>query len=125
MSFGSVLLSGRSGLRASQTAMSVVSQNIANANTTGYVRTEVELAPRTQYGPGAGVDVTCVRRAADCFLATAGYIAGAAHGAATARADLLARAQSSFGDPASDTSMFAMLDDFWSSLTELGVDPSS
>src|SRR5262249_2798839 len=63
--------------------------------------------------------------AADRFLATAGYIAGAAHGAAAARADILARAQSSFGDPASDTSMFAMLDGFWSSLTELGVDPAS
>lgn len=125
MSFGSVLLAGLSGLRASQTAMSVVSQNIANANTPGYVRTEVDLAPRTQMGPGAGVDVAAVKRAADRFLATAGYIAGAAYGSAAARADLLARAQSSFGDPASDTSMFAMLDGFWSSLTELGVDPAS
>ena len=120
-----VLLSGLSGLRAAQTSMGVTSNNIANANTPGYVRTEVSTAPRTQLGAGAGVEVTAIRRAADRFLATASYIATAARGAASVRADLLARAQSNFGDPASDTSMFATLDEFWSALTELGVDPSS
>ena len=120
-----VLLSGLSGLRAAQTSLGVASNNIANANTPGYVRTEVSVGPRTQLGAGAGVEVTAVRRAADRFLATASYIATAAHGAASVRADLLARAQSHFGDPASDTSLFATLDEFWSALTELGVDPSS
>jgi len=121
----SVLLSGLSGLRAAQTSMGVASNNIANANTPGYVRTEVTLAPRTQLGAGAGVDVTAIRRAADRFLATASYIASAARGSASVRADILARAQSNFGDPASSTSMFGTLDEFWSALTELGVDPSS
>lgn len=120
-----VLLSGLSGLRASQTAMGVISQNIANASTPGYVRTEVILSPRQQLGVGAGVEVSGIQRAADRFLSTASYIASAAAGSSAVRADLLARAQSSFGDPASSTSMFAMLDDFWASLTEIGVDPAS
>jgi len=120
-----ILLSGLSGLRAAQSAMGVTSNNIANANTPGYVRTDVTLAPRTQLGAGGGVEISGVRRAADRFLATAGYIATAASGAASVRANLLARAQSNFGDPASNTSMFALLDDFWSALTEIGVDPSS
>jgi flagellar hook-associated protein 1 FlgK len=121
----SVLLAGLSGLRAAQTTMGVISNNIANANTPGYVRTEVSMAPRTNLGVGGGVEVTSVRRAADRFLAAASYIATAARGAASVRADLLERAQSSFGDPASDTSMFATLDEFWAALTELGVDPAS
>ncbi len=121
----SVLLSGLSGLRAAQTAMGVTSNNIANANTPGYVRTDITLLPRTQLGVGGGVEIGGVRRAADRFLATASYIAAAARGAESVRADLLARAQSNFGDPASNTSMFALLDDFWSTLTELNVDPSS
>jgi len=121
----SVLLSGLSGLRAAQTGLGVTSNNIANANTPGYVRTTMTLAPRTQLGLGAGVEVTSIQRAADRFLATASYIANAAQGASSARADILSRAQSSFGDPAGDTSMFASLDNFWSTLTELGVDPSS
>lgn len=121
----SVLLSGLSGMRASQTAMATISQNIANANTPGYVRTEVTLSPRSDLGAGAGVEVTGIKRAADRFLATASYIAGAARGSASVRADLLSRAQANFGDPASDTSMFATLDDFWAAVTEIGVDPAS
>lgn len=124
-SITSVLLSGLSGLRAAQTGMSVLSGNIANANTPGYVRAEVTLSPLTQLGSGSGVQVESIRRAADRFLSTASYIAEAARGAAAARADILARAQANFGDPASDTSMFASLDNFWSALTEIGVDPSS
>lgn len=121
----SVLLSGLSGMRASQTAMATISQNIANANTPGYVRTQVTLAPRSDLGAGAGVEVTSIKRAADRFLATASYIAESARGSAAARGDLLSRAQANFGDPASSTSMFAMLDDFWSSMTEISVDPAS
>lgn len=121
----SVLLSGLSGLRAAQTGVATVSQNIANANTPGYVRTEMMLAPRTQIGAGAGVEITGVRRAADRFLATASFIAAGAAGSASVRADLLSRAQESFGDPSNTSSLFGMLDQYWTALTELGVDPAS
>lgn len=121
----SVMLTGLSALRASQSGLRVASQNIANANTPGYVRTELTLQPQSNLGPGAGVEVSDIHRAADRFLATASYIAEAAHGAASARADILARAQANFGDPTSNSSMFATLDQFWSALSEIGVDPSS
>lgn len=125
MSISSVLLSGLTGLRTAQTSIGVVSQNIANANTPGYVRSEVTLSPLTHLGAGAGVQVESIQRAADRFLATASFIAEGARGATAARADILARAQVSFGNPSSTTSMFALLDDFWSAATELGVDPAS
>ncbi|ANP46690.1 flagellar hook-associated protein FlgK [Candidatus Viadribacter manganicus] len=121
----SVLLSGLSGLRAAQTGVATVSQNIANANTPGYVRTEMILAPRTQIGAGAGVEITGIKRAADRFLATASYIAASAASSASARSDLLSRAQQSFGDPSDASSVFGAVDEFWSALTALGVDPSS
>lgn len=123
--FNSILLSGLSGLRASQTALGIVSRNIANANTPGYVRTEISLVPQTHYGQSSGVEVAGIRRAADRFLAAASHVAAAGQGAAAARADLLSRAQASFGDPASDTSIFAGLDEVWSAFAELGLDPSS
>ncbi len=121
----SILLTGLSGMRASQSAMRVTSQNIANANTPGYVRTDLTLQPSSNLGGGAGVEIAGIQRAADRFLATASYIAQAAQGASQARSDILARAQAAFGDPTSDTSMFATLDDFWSALTQIGVDPAS
>lgn len=125
MSISSILLTGLTGLRASQTGLQITSQNISNANTPGYVRTNVNLSPLVQVGAGGGVDVSSIKRAADRFLATASYLANGAQGASTARSDILTRAQASFGDPSSNTGMFASLDSFWSSLTELSVDPSS
>lgn len=125
MTINSVLLTGLSAMRASQQGLAITSQNIANANTPGYVRTEVNLAPRTQYGAGGGVEVSSIRRAADRFLATASYLAQGVAGASAARYDILARAQSAFGDPGSDTSVFATLDQFWSALTQISADPSS
>ncbi len=119
------LLAGLSGLRASQAGLAVASQNIANASTPGYVRAELSLAPRASVGASGGVDIAGVRRAADRFLATASFIAGAAKGAASVRADLLERVQASFGDPTGGPSLFTALDDVWSALNQLGVDPAS
>lgn len=119
------LLSGLSGLRAAQAGLSVASQNIANAATPGYVRAELSLAPVATIGTGGGVDVTGVHRAADRFLAIASQIAEGVRGAASARADLMERAQASFGDPTGGPSMFTALDGFWSSLGLIAIDPSS
>ncbi|MBI3439594.1 MAG: hypothetical protein HY054_13275 [Proteobacteria bacterium] len=109
-----VLLSGLSGLRAAQSGISSASQNITNANTPGYVRTQVILAPHTDLGAGGGVDVVGIKR-----------FAQAAQGASSARADILNRAQANFGDPASSSSMFGLLDQFWSATSQISVDPSS
>ena len=107
------LLSGLSGLRAAQAGLSVASQNIANASTPGYARAELSLAAVASVGSSSGVEVSGIRRAADRFLAVASQIAEGARGAATVRADLLDRAQASFGDPTSGPSVFTALDDFW------------
>lgn len=50
---------GGSGVRAYQTAMNIVGQNIANANTEGYVRREARLE---ELAPGAGRYVLQVNR---------------------------------------------------------------
>jgi flagellar hook-associated protein 1 FlgK len=123
-SLTAIMYSGLSGLRAAQAALGSTSQNITNANTPGYVRTEVVLTPASS-ASGGGVDVTAIRRAADRFLAAASYLATGAQSSAAARSDILNRAQASFGDPSSSTSMFGLLDQFWSSLTAISSDPSS
>lgn len=65
-----------SGLLAAQRALATTGHNIANANTPGYSRQRVELAPRTpqMYGNGAqgtGVEVTNVNRVYNNYLVTA------------------------------------------------------
>ncbi len=70
--FSSIQLAGNA-LRASQIGLQVVGQNIANANTPGYIREEVVLTPATtqQVGKllfGLGVDVEAVVQKVDKFL---------------------------------------------------------
>ena len=70
--FGSIRLASNA-LRADQIAMQVIGQNIANANTPGYIREEVELspAPTQRVGGllmGLGVQVDAVVQKIDLFL---------------------------------------------------------
>jgi len=70
--FGSIRLASNA-LRADQIALQVVGQNIANANTPGYIREEVELspAPTQRVGGllmGLGVQVDAVVQKIDLFL---------------------------------------------------------
>ncbi|MEM7101076.1 MAG: flagellar hook-associated protein FlgK [Pseudomonadota bacterium] len=62
---------GVSGLRAQQSALNIVGQNITNANTPGYTRQRVDI--QTQIGGlsaglGSGVTVGSVTRIADAFV---------------------------------------------------------
>ena len=70
--FGSIRLAANT-LRANEIALQVVGQNIANANTPGYIREEVILtpAPTQRMGKlllGLGVDVQAVVQKIDNFL---------------------------------------------------------
>ncbi len=70
--FGSIHL-GSNALRANQIAMQVVGQNIANANTPGYIREETVLAPAMSQKIGSltlglGVQVEAVVQKIDKFL---------------------------------------------------------
>ena len=82
-----------SALRANQQGLSTVSQNIANVNTEGYARQQLEL--RTSFG-GAGVDVAQVRRNFDAWSESALGEAQSQFGAASARNEALGRLESSF-----------------------------
>ena len=64
---------GSSALNSLQRAISTTGNNIANANTDGYSRQEVEFASRTpnRIGGvtlGTGVEVSSIRREYDQFL---------------------------------------------------------
>lgn len=70
--FGSIQMAGNS-LRSNEIALQVIGQNIANANTPGYIREEVDLAtaPAQRKGGlilGLGVRVRAVVQKIDLFL---------------------------------------------------------
>lgn len=98
-----------SALRANQQGLSTVSQNIANVNTEGYARQQLEL--RTSSG-GAGVDVAQVRRNFDAWSESALGEAQSQFGAASAKSEVLGRLESSFSvDQSSLSAAFGRLQD--------------
>lgn len=95
--------SGLSGLMAYQRAIDVAAQNIANANTEGYVRQKVELS--TQYAPVdrfgtsvGGVKVDGVRREVNEFLIEQSRTANAGAGRAEVMAGQAERITSLLGN---------------------------
>ena len=70
--FGSLTIA-TSGLTAARTGLDVTGQNIANVNTTGYVRRRMdlaEIAPNASMQAGRGVEVLQIRALRDHYLET-------------------------------------------------------
>ncbi len=129
MSIGSILNSARSGLLASQRAVEVTSNNVANAQTPGYTRQRLDQTaaiptrfPDGEYG--AGVVVRGTERARDSFLDAAYRRASSDAAGGRVRADGLSRMESILGEP-SDTGIGAALDAFYSAWSDLAARPTA
>ena len=125
MSLNSILNIATSGLMTSQSGLRTVSQNIANVNTPGYARIEQSQQTRVANAQNTGVEVAAVRRAADRFFQAAGLSATAGAAQADAEARYYDRLQAAFGDPSSDTSLFASVNRALGSFEMAVIDPGS
>jgi len=101
MGLSEALTTAMSGLRATQASLALVSSNVANAETPGYVRktlNQVQGATGTN-GFGSSVFVTGVRRELDQYLQTQlrTETSGAAY--ADTRSAFLSNLQSVYGNP--------------------------
>lgn len=122
-----IIGNGLSGLLAAQRALQTTSNNIANANTPGYVRQRVNLAAvnggDSAIQLGQGVRVAGVERVYDQLLADQLRDATAASGRATAFNDFAVRLDRLLGDP--DQSITTALRQFFDAVDEVGRDPTS
>lgn len=125
MSINTIMSTANTGLVAAQAGLRTVSDNIANANTPGYVRKIIDQSSLVSEGAGAGVSVDGVRRVVDRYLGSASLAASSHVGSAGVLAEMLDRAQGLFGDPSGDDSFFGGLDDVFNQFAALANDPSS
>ncbi len=119
MSLNSIMNIGVSGLQTAQTQLRVVSDNISNVNTPGYVRKIVDQTAAMANGYGAGVDVARVRLATDRFLQAAGMSASADAARYEVRNELYNQIQSAFGDPSGDGGLFGDIDELFAAFASL------
>jgi flagellar hook-associated protein 1 FlgK len=125
MSLNTILNVATSGMMAAQTGLRVVSDNIANINTAGYVRKTIAQSNLVSNGMGVGVNIDAIKRATDKFMAAASLNGASDAGRTGAIATAMDNAQKLFGDPTTKTNFFATLDDVYAAFSMAVDDPSS
>jgi flagellar hook-associated protein 1 FlgK len=121
------LFTGLSGVRVGQTGVDLASHNVANANTPGYTRQRLDLAPRPTYQApagrmGTGVDVQSITRLRDAFLDDRFRAAVGDHAFGGVRADLLGRMEALTGEP--DEGLSVRIGRLWSAAEAWANDPA-
>src|SRR3954447_5033266 len=118
------------GLLAQQRALDVTGHNIANANTDGYTRQQVQLQATSPYLDvgkgliGTGVDVTAYTRQRDQFIDIQLRAQSMQLGQQEARQDGLGQIESNLNEP-SDNGISTLLQRCWASWEDVANAPES
>src|SRR5260370_7980735 len=121
MSLSQALYTAMSGLRATQASLALVSSNVANAETPGYVRKTVNQITGVTGDFGSSVRINGVNRELDAYLQTQirTEMSGAAY--ADVRSTFLANLQTVYGNPDST----GTIEDAFNALTTAVHGPST
>ncbi|EHQ58602.1 flagellar hook-associated protein FlgK [gamma proteobacterium HIMB55] len=119
---------GSSALTALQRAISTTGNNIANVNTEGYSRQEVEFRSRNPdslggHQIGTGVEVTSIRRAYDQFITVDIQARASSSGYYSLYASTASQIDNLMADPA--TSISSAMDQFFASMEAVANSPTS
>jgi flagellar hook-associated protein 1 len=125
MGLSSALATAMAGLRSNQAALSIISSNVANANTPGYVTqnaNQIEVASGTY---GATVLTTGVNRQLDLFVQNQLRTETSGGAYATQISNILGQLQSVYGTPGGDGTLETSLNNFTSALQSLSNNPGN
>jgi flagellar hook-associated protein 1 FlgK len=119
---------GSSALNSMQRAIATTGHNIANVNTEGYSRQEVQLGTRTpekvgQVEIGTGVEVSNIRRAHDQFLMTDVQSRSSSNGYFQLYAKTAQNIDGLLADPS--TGIAPAIDKFFAAMEAVASNPSS
>src|SRR5229473_2142690 len=121
MSLGSALAIAMSGLRANQSALSIVSSNIANAQTPGYISEGINQVEVQTGDSGASVIVTGVNRQLDQFIQAQLRTETSGGAYADQMASVLTQLQSVYGTPGAAGSLETAYSNFTTALQALST----
>jgi flagellar hook-associated protein 1 FlgK len=121
MGLTSALASALSGLRANQTALSITSSNVANANTPGYVAESTNQIEVPSGGAGSSAQVIGVTRELDTFVQGQLRTEIGGGGFADQTANILNQLQSLYGTPGNVGTLETAFNNFTAALQALST----
>jgi len=122
MSISQALNTSLSGLRATQAGLQLISANVANAQTPGYVRKTLSLVTSDA---GGGVQIGAVARELDQYLQRQLRVESAGGSYADLRSEFYQRLQGLYGAPGSDSALETAFNNFTKSVQSLVTSPDS
>jgi len=125
MGLTQALATSLSGLTVSQTGLSVVAGNVANAQTPGYIAQTVKQESTIAGFAGDGVRVTSINRMLDQFLQQQLRVESAGGAYADMKASFYQQLQQVYGQPGTGTSLDSIFNAFTSAVQSLSANPSS
>ena len=133
VNFNSKILSNSvSAMTAQQALLANASNNIANVNTPGYTRRQIDISTRNDPALvegvlriGSGVQLGEISRITSDFLEMTLRSATSQQSEAKVRNDFLSRVEDLFSLSGSQPTVGLALNDFFSAINQVGVDPSN
>jgi flagellar hook-associated protein 1 len=125
MGLSSALATAMSGLRANQAALSIVSGNIANAQTPGYVTQNANQIEVANGNDGASVQVTGVNRQLDLYVQSQLRTETSGGAYADQTANILGQLQNVYGTPGGVGTLETSYSNFTTALQALSTSQGS
>ncbi len=125
MGLSSALATAMSGLRANQAALSIISSNVSNSQTPGYVAQSPNQIEVASGDFGSTVTTTGVNRALDLFVQNQLRTETGGGAYATQTANILTQLQSVYGTPGGEGTLETALNNFTTSLQSLSNSPGN
>lgn len=123
MSLSQALISSIAGLNTTQSNLALVSANVANAGTPGYVRKTPNQVASAANGTAVGVRTVSIQRELDTYVQRQLRTENSGASYATIRAQFYDQLQAVYGQPGSETALDTMFNNFTSSLQALSSSP--
>ena len=125
MGLGQALTSAVSGLRVTQSALSIVAGNISNAETPGYIKKSVSQVAAASANITIGVRLSAVNRELDTYLQTQLRTETSGGNYASTLSDYFGRLQAVFGQPGANNALSTVFNSFTSAAQTLSASPDS
>jgi flagellar hook-associated protein 1 FlgK len=125
MSMSTAMLSALSGLRAAQSGLDIVANNVSNAGTPGYTRKAQENKANVVGVDAIGVQRGEVTRILDRLIQRQMWTEGAGGTYTATKSEYHSRLDALFGTPGSTTSLDGIFNGFTNALQKLAASPDS